>query len=782
MNNRIIENSLSAPFPASVATVNREELSIDLNIEGELPPELYGHAFYIGPAGCASLQPLSGTPADTLIVNPSSDGTPLFNGDAMIYRLDFDQAQTNRTVRLTSAIAKTPCFYTDLATLKGSDDASLGYANHGLARLSLSLGFRNEVNTAFLGMKFSEVEGERLLITWDAGRPYEIDPVTLEVVTPVGWNQEWREQIKLPLPFGIATTTAHPCFDPYTAEPGKLFTINYGKSISTALSALMTNYQGVSWTDFEQMVHVLDQILQATVDLLQWLEDAEKRLLALPIPDFLRGELPDALAPILKPILSEGNRVIQEIEARLPWGSVLSDRLSQLTTELESKAGAEFADFLKLGRDLRCFFWKERALLRAALKMEDFVYLMRWDGQGDLQRWEVVVQNGSQIAPIRIQQSMHQLAVTQDYIVLMDTVFKLGLEQLLINPFPKAPLIDRWIRDITDFRESPETTLYFIRRADLDPESSRVLAKKVIIPRGAAHFLANYDNPGQKITLHLAHNTAWDPSEWIRPYDTATQFPNLSPSQPQGMSVGAMDINHIGRYEIDGETGELCKSAVLTDFDRTWMTAIYAYCTPDGIAPPRQFKHIYWNSWGCWEDLMSDYIYELYENYPYREVPLQKVLEITKQGLPVNLSCVDVEEMQVIDSYCFPAGCFGNSAQFLPRRPEQRRSHVPESRDGFLISIVNSDVHPDRSEFWIFDAAQLKDGPLCKLSHPQSKIGMTVHTTWLSKIGKRKATYCVSVKDDYQPYLDALPDFDPDKPRIQALFEQQVYPHFRPPA
>jgi carotenoid cleavage dioxygenase-like enzyme len=779
------KSSLSTPFPASVPLVSREELSIEFNIEGELPSELYGHAFYIGPAGCLSSEKLDGTQ----IVNPSSNGTPLFNGDAMIYRLDFDQVQTSKTVRLTSAIAKTPCFYTDLATQLEPQYASLRYDNYGLARLSLSLGFRNEVNTAFLGMKFSEAEGERLLITWDAGRPYEIDPVTLEVVTPVGHYKEWREQIALPFfPLGIATTTAHPCFapyDPHSSDPSRqstLFTINYGKSIATALSALSIGYEGgLSWTDFERLSNNLNSILNGAVMTLKILEEAEDRLMSLPIPGFLKGELPDSFAPLVQPLLTGASRILQELEARLPWGTVLSDRLKELENQLENKAATEFVDILKALRDLYCFFWKIRALLVAAIKMEDFVYLLSWDGQGELQKWEVVVQDGNEFVPIRIEQSMHQLAVTQDYIVLMDTVFKLGLEQLLTNPLPDAPLVDRWIRDIADFRESPETTIYIIRRGDLDPQVPRVVAKKVIIPRGAAHFLADYDNPDHKITLHLAHNTAWDPSEWIRPYDTARHFSNSSPSRNQGMSVGGMDVNHVGRYEVDGETGKLCESAMLTDFDHTWMTAIYAYYTGDGITPPQKFKHIYWNSWGCWNDLMSDYIYELYAQYPYREAPLRKVLEKTQMGLPVNLICVDVEAMQVIDSYCFPPGYFGNSAQFLPRHPDQRRSHIPESRDGFLISIVNSDAHPLQSQFWIFDAANLHAGPLCKLSHPASKIGMTVHTTWLPKIAKRRANYYVRVEDDYQPRIDALPDFDSNKPLIQEMFEE-VYQHFHPPA
>jgi hypothetical protein len=69
------------------------------------------------------------------------------------------------------------------------------FSNYGIARFSLSLGLRNQLNTAFLPMKFAQDSCERLLVTYDAGRPYEIDTDTLEVVTPVGSNQEWRGQL-----------------------------------------------------------------------------------------------------------------------------------------------------------------------------------------------------------------------------------------------------------------------------------------------------------------------------------------------------------------------------------------------------------------------------------------------------------------------------------------------------------------------------------------------------------------------------------------------------------
>ena len=120
----------------------------------------------------------------------------------------------------------------------------------GILRFSEKLGARNQLNTAFLPMKFSEEEGYRLLATWDIGRPYEIDPETLEVITPVGSNSEWRAMNPLmadlpfqpPFPFPLVQGSAHPCFDFHTKE---MFTVNTGRSLTTFLSQLRPVIYGV---------------------------------------------------------------------------------------------------------------------------------------------------------------------------------------------------------------------------------------------------------------------------------------------------------------------------------------------------------------------------------------------------------------------------------------------------------------------------------------------------------------------------------------------------------
>jgi carotenoid cleavage dioxygenase-like enzyme len=74
----------------------------------------------------------------------------------------------------------------------------------------------------------------RPIMTADAGRYWEVDPISLETITPIGYFDEHIVSIPLSL-FPLVANTAHPFYDPNTQElitcelkstlrPGKLFT------------------------------------------------------------------------------------------------------------------------------------------------------------------------------------------------------------------------------------------------------------------------------------------------------------------------------------------------------------------------------------------------------------------------------------------------------------------------------------------------------------------------------------------------------------------------------
>jgi carotenoid cleavage dioxygenase-like enzyme len=651
-------------FPESCMTVSRRELlNLELNVcEGEIPQDISGHAFIIGPVGTV------GSRTEDLLY-PGGAGVSLYNGDGMVFRLDFNHKDQ---VSVSSRIIKTPCYYADLETVPGSKYANLGYFNLGMNRLSPVLGFRNEVNTALLPFKFSRDENWRVLATWDAGRPYEIDPISLETITPIGWIREWNEQKLVwktdpyPYIFALNQTAAHPIFDIYTDE---LFMVNWSRSIST---------------------------LQA---------------------------------PIIR---------------------------HQVNTVFESNLLKKYQKIISALPQIFSYLSKDKG--------EDFVYLMCWDGSNeDIKKWKVVDADGNSI---KIEQSMHQIGLTRDYIVLMDTSFKFGIEQLAYDTVPNDQGLETY-RDILNYPQAPDTSLYLVHRADLRLDANTIKATRVEVPREIAHFTTDYENPDGFITLHCAHNNGWDPAEWIHDYDAPAHAPGTPIGHRLvGMTAGTTDINHFGKYVIEVASGQIHRKAILNDPEYTWATAIATF---NETVPSADHEDIYWISWGCWKDLMTNFVYNLYASYKYRRIKLEEIKKIAEEGKPSSLCRLNTKTMKITDGYQFPPGYFGNSPQFIPRS-----GATSGSTDGYVLCLVL--LGDDKSEIWIFDAKNLQAGPICKLNHPDLKFGLTIHTTWIPSAHSRIANYYIPVKEDYEDLISK--QSTEVQKEIQEFFQEKIYPRF----
>jgi carotenoid cleavage dioxygenase-like enzyme len=682
MNNKNIPST--SKIPRSLMKLKRTEFidKIRLNLKsGEIPNDLQGHAFFIAPVGFKNA--------------PYGDGTPIFNGDGMVYRLDFNKSGE---VWLKSRIVKTPCYFADEATQTDKQYERYKFQNLGLVRFSL-LGLRNQLNTGFLPIKSFTENTERLLITYDAGRPYEIDTESLEAITPVGSNKEWQSEISLSLlphlrlgfplprfflsfPFPPILTTAHPGFDKQT---GEMFTVNYVRS----------------FVDFFESTPITIPIVN------ELLEDLKKA--------------PDSIFEFLE----------QGVE-KITGQSLLNDQGS----------------------------------LYQALKLSQLplsqTYLICWNREGAFERWKLVLPDGS---PVVIKQSVHQMGVTEDYVILADTGFKVEIEQLLDNSSPALERVEKLRRSLTTKAQSPDTSIYIVHRQDLrsgkSPESCEqeveVVAQKVVIPLELIHFLVNYENPSGNITLHGCHNAALDVAEWIHDSDVTINHTKIPPYL-RGLIGSQMDVNRLGRYVINASQGVVLESKVTYDMEKTWGVGLSTY---DERQHPAPIKNIFLQSFGFRPELITKFIANEYKDYKYRAVPIEQLKQIKDGDVPPCLFRLNTESMQIEDSYTFSPSQVASSPQFVPR------NHSTKEMDGYLVCTVISN---QGDEIWIFNAANLSEGPICKLDHPSLDLGYTLHTAWLPSIGSRTADYCIEVREDYQiKGKDAL---------TKKLFEEAIYPNF----
>jgi Retinal pigment epithelial membrane protein len=368
-------------------------------------------------------------------------------------------------------------------------------------------------------------------------------------------------------------------------------------------------------------------------------------------------------------------------------------------------------------------------------------------------------------------------------VVLMDTSFSTGLAQILNNPFPDNKERERILRQLLESPPSPDSIIYIVSRSDLakgqrpamnEPEV-KVVVRKVVIPLEASHFLVDYDNPDDKITLHISHICAWDVAEWLRTYDLSAYPPHDPVSSPwPGMELNLMDISRLGRYVIDGKSQEEApvESKVISDRRYTWGPSLYTYLDrlPSSGMTPGKLDNIYWSSFGLWKDLMTQFMCYLFRDYKYQQVPQSNMLSLAEQGIPPCLLRLQTCSMEIADQYVFDPGYMVSSPQFMPRRGNQG-----SSTDGYITCNVFT---PERNEIWIFKADALSKGAICKLYHESVNFAFTLHTTWLPKIEPRLAEYKIYLKEDYEDLaknFQSPPEFEKE---IQELFAQELYPRF----
>ena len=178
-----------ARMPASfhqLVTAEADHVPLEV-LEGALPDDLAGHVLF-----------------QSLSLLPSDAG---FSGDALIWRVDLDGAP-----RASSRLLRT----TDHLLSAAVADGPLRFESHGMMRMG-PLGIENQVNTALV-----QLEGNRVLATIDAGRPWELDPATLRPIGPWGALDAYRPMADSPT-FNrplcpLALTTAHPPYDAATGE------------------------------------------------------------------------------------------------------------------------------------------------------------------------------------------------------------------------------------------------------------------------------------------------------------------------------------------------------------------------------------------------------------------------------------------------------------------------------------------------------------------------------------------------------------------------------------
>ncbi|MCX6130705.1 MAG: carotenoid oxygenase family protein, partial [Proteobacteria bacterium] len=210
-----LPSTLQEDFPKSVCKGSQKDAEFELSVlSGKLPDDIYGHAFFM-----ESIETL--------------ERINLAASMGVINRLDFGNSKVNykrKKIETASVLA--------MDYFQGSN---YEFGKRGVAYISLQLGLANFCNTNFISLGSG-----RLGICYDAGRPHEIDPLSLEVYSPIGRSDEWQAGLpeifswstKL-WPFQMVRSSAHPYFDDNT---GEFFTVNFDNALSTGMGTVGSTF------------------------------------------------------------------------------------------------------------------------------------------------------------------------------------------------------------------------------------------------------------------------------------------------------------------------------------------------------------------------------------------------------------------------------------------------------------------------------------------------------------------------------------------------------------
>ena len=714
---------------------SRTELDLTLNIiAGELPTDLGGYVFVNSAAGTVNFS--TPPPSDLPDGTPNQEyGATVLNGDGLLYRFDFSEPGR---VLLKSRLLKPACYYADEATRYGTDyyERGLHFISKGLSRTHLHLGTRNQLNTALVAFKFRPEDPTHLAATFDAGRPHLIDPTTLEIVTPIGAQAEWLQNFpdELEQVFPMVYATAHPCFDPYTHD---FYAANFQKSLTNLIFNTEWDHRLSKVADFA-------------------LKELHK------FADWVLGQ---SFSP---------EDLVDSIRQFIPF----------LNEKHDTAHKREFSDHFRISN---------------TSLLESEVRILHWRG-GKMDSWRIL--DGDSGEPIAITQTVHQMALTEDYVILSDSTLKFAMDMLLSLPFGHHDRLNALVRKLTTHTIRSETPCYLIRRADLIPDQSDVVAVRCDLPYETIHFSVDYRNPEDRITLHGSHNSAICGGEWVRPFDRLA----VDPDQPVpanrigGMATSAMDISRVGKHVIDGRSGELLESQVLHQKgfpkDRvralagphTWGAGLYTFRGYQEAEPaPDRIRYIFHQFNGLVKEELTRFVYELYLDYneKHAEIPAEKILDYHRKGIPGCLCRLDTEPMELTDHFPFGKNEIMLSLQFIPRRRDgDTTTELDPGLDGYLLCLMQVGLTPDGSQdggysrqLYLFDAADLRAGPVCKLSHDNLAWSLTIHSIYCPEIAAPTLDYRVDIPEDCNWVLERFPDEEKQR-FFRDFLEQEVFPHY----
>jgi hypothetical protein len=383
------------------------------------------------------------------------------------------------------------------------------------------------------------------------------------------------------------------------------------------------------------------------------------------------------------------------------------------------------------------------------------VKVIRWDGYKDFENWLVVDEDGEEI---EIKQSIHELVFTRDYILLTDTAFVAGAE--MFTPWVNAPLPYK------------KTVIYLVDRRNLKPSVKTVTAKRVEVDEPCIHLISEYDNPGDKITVYMLHTPATNTAEILRSGDRDLNG-RLFPEQLIGYgTLPALDLSSVGKHVIDAAKPAVVKSEYIAEMPYCWGPYLYAYMGRQ--VKPYTGQDLFVMFKGFSKDMLPERIFNAYKEVEKRRIPIDEM--ISGKGIQHNNSIcrISTEKFVIADAYVFPDRVLLYTIACLDSKNDGGAGYI-------IAGVVTDQAAGEKSsghEYWLFDAANLAKGPICKLGHESLNNSTLFHTVYIpgdvaKQLNRKEKTYHVPLREDYP--REELKNWDDC---VLKTYEEVIWPYF----
>ena len=354
------------------------------------------------------------------------------------------------------------------------------------------------------------------------------------------------------------------------------------------------------------------------------------------------------------------------------------------------------------------------------------VHVVRWDGDATtVRRWP--------LAGVTLPQSMHTVAQTRDWLVLVDCAFR-------VDP---AEALGGGERSVTTFTDEPA---WLVRKDDLEaaPDGTPVAPRAALrLAPELNHYYGMWDDT-DGVRLLLEHTPDTDLAMPLRADDVDALGRPVDP-RLRGLYTHPMAPGRVDEVVLDPATGAVVERASFSRPGDCWATQLSAMdWSLDALAAPTVHQMLFS---GYRPGAVSERALALYAGRVDPDA-------LPPEDVPARLVTLERPGLRPLADWAFRADDYPTSPVFVPRPGGERGGH-----DGWVLVPV---LHDDGFRIDTFDAGAIGAGPIAVLAAPGgATVPFLIHSAWAPGTAtaaapeRERLRFADDVSDDR---LAALPD------------------------